>query len=1126
MNARSFLRYIFLTVALLGAVCAGAFPAETYAKSSRLAEGRWIKVRVDKTGMHFIPASTLRSWGFTSPADVRVYGYGGARLSDLLSASTYADDVPPAPAVYTDAGIYFYAVGTVTWLAPDKDGMIVHHLSPWSEAGYYYLSATGEEIPELPRSGSSASGRTQATTFTEAIFHEQDLESPGETGHILVGEDFRYTPRRQFTFALPDRVEGTDVGMNCRFFTNALSSAPTLSFSANGKPLTPSARCPVSSGDSYGDTTQIRRTFSLTGNSLNLEINYSASGTVSRAALDALTVNYTRRLALQGGTLDFATSDAALKLAGATAETRVWDVTEPRSVKAIAAEASADALTWLSDYTGYRRYTAWTPGAAMPCPTMVGQVANQNIHGEETPDMIIVTIAAAREQARRLAALHSGSSDSLKVLIVSPEQVFNEFGSGSGDVNAIRRMAKMFYDRGENGGHRLRFLTLMGRATYDNRHATATLRNAGYETLPIWQSDAGSNESYSFCTDDFLSFLDDDSGLRPGADRQCIAVGRIPCRTTEEATQYVDKLTDYMKKPVSGEWKNKYIVVADDQDNGEHLDQAEKFVSAMEETGRGNEFLYNKIYIDAYEKIGGVTKGARDRMFKLLGEGTAWYCYIGHASIDGWTAEGMLRRADYADMFYYCKLPILYAATCTFSRWDGSLDCGAEMLFNNPSGGIIASICPTRPVYISSNGVFTRQMGRAMMERDEKGRFKTVGEIFMAAKNMQSTDANRLRYVLMGDPALRVPTPSNRLVLTEIAGTALDDAEAQPTLKARQQAVIKGYVADPDGRKLDNFNGLLDLSIYDAEESIETLGRGTDDDPGRVIVFDQQGSRLYTGRDSISGGEFEIKVAMPAEIADNWRPAAINMFALADDGTEAMGQCRRAYVYGHDANAPADDTPPVIENLYLNHESFKNGDAVNESPMVFARVSDDIGINLSQAGVGHTLLLSLDDESSFTDVSDYYQPSADGSPSGTVAYPLEDLTAGNHTLSLRVWDTANNFGKASIEFFVEPGQAPTIFDVYTDVNPASTEANFFVRHNRPDATIEVTVGVYDLLGHLLWSNTKRGRSDMFVSSPMTWDLCDGAGHRVNRGIYLYRATVSCDGETTSSKGRRLAVTGQ
>lgn len=114
MNARSFLRYILLTAAILGAVSAGAFPAETYTKSSRLAEGRWIKVRVDQTGMHFIPASTLRSWGFSTPSDVRVYGYGGARISDLLSASTYADDIPPAPAVYTDAGIYFYAVGPVT----------------------------------------------------------------------------------------------------------------------------------------------------------------------------------------------------------------------------------------------------------------------------------------------------------------------------------------------------------------------------------------------------------------------------------------------------------------------------------------------------------------------------------------------------------------------------------------------------------------------------------------------------------------------------------------------------------------------------------------------------------------------------------------------------------------------------------------------------------------------------------------------------------------------------------------------------------------------------------------------------------------------------------------------------
>jgi hypothetical protein len=49
---------------------------------------------------------------------------------------------------------------------------------------------------------------------------------------------------------------------------------------------------------------------------------------------------------------------------------------------------------------------------------------------------------------------------------------------------------------------------------------------------------------------------------------------------------------------------------------------------------------------------------------------------------------------------------------------------------------------------------------------------------------------------------------------------------------------------------------------------------------------------------------------------------------------------------------------------------------------------------------------------------------------------------------------------------------------------------------------------------------------MFTSSPITWDLTDYGGHRVKRGIYLYRATVSDDnsGDKTATAARRLAVT--
>ena len=232
------------------------------------------------------------------------------------------------------------------------------------------------------------------------------------------------------------------------------------------------------------------------------------------------------------------------------------------------------------------------------------------------------------------------------------------------------------------------------------------------------------------------------------------------------------------------------------------------------------------------------------------------------------------------------------------------------------------------------------------------------------------------------------------------------------------------------------------------------------------------------------------------------------------------------YVYGFDESSLPDTIAPEIEYLYLNHEDFANGDVVNESPMLIAKVSDNVSINLSSAGVGHQMSLRLDGDKNYSDVALYYTPIISDISSGIINYPIDALPDGNHEIRLKVWDTSGNSTEKSLTLQVKQGTIPNMFDVYTDANPAHTETNFYIKHDRPNTMATVTIEVFNLMGQLVWSSTKTAQSDMFISSPINWDLRDLSGRRVNRGIYVYRASISTDGVQYNSSARKLAVAAQ
>ncbi len=1128
-----------LVAALLCVSTLQAFELSHYTEQSVLATGKWVKIGVKESGLYKISSSTLQSWGFSDASKVRIHGYGGNRINDVLSTANYIDDLPQVASEAVADGVVFYAVGPDQWDYTYNNAYYYHkEFSPYTSMGYYFVTEVADaaaiEIPSIGTPG--VAGITEVKSEVQARIHlEQDLVQATEAGPLLVGEDFKSTPSRQFTIETPGRVAGSDVLMECQMVARLVGSASTMSFTVEevAEPFVATDRISATSESGYihASVGVTRHKIKPTGDaSFKLGVKISSSANIEKANLDYLSFAYTRRLEIPAsGMLNFWSNSRGLKAANAASDLRIWDVTVPANISKVNFENNGGSAEWGVTYSGYRNYVAWTPSASIPAPEYVGKVDNQNLHAPgEAVDMVIFTTPKLAEQAKRIADLHE-ANDSLKVAIVDANKVYNEFSSGAADVSGLRKYLKMVYDRGNEAGKPLRFALLLGRTTLDHRNILQSTKNLDYTTMPAWVvrgARLSMTDNDGFSTDDFTAMLEDNSGTALGFDKLSVALVRIPMTSAYDGKEIVDKLYHYVYTSKRSHWKNRIMVLADDEDLGVHLRQTESLVSNILAT-TDQQHLIEKVYLDAYLRSSGQYPEARRDMFTALEEGVTWWFFAGHANNHSWTGEGQLTYKDINSM-YLRNLPFLVAATCDFLRWDSETTSGGEIMYKERYGGVIGMISATRPVYISDNGYFAAALGRAMVSRRD-GRLLTAGEVYQTTKNNilngkgdHVSNTNRLRFVFMGDPAMRISAPDNIVEVLTINGKEVTP-DAQITIAAMSNAVITGRVVSPDRKLLSDFNGTVTVEIFDALKSITTHANGEE---GQEEVFDTQGDKLFIGAATVKNGEFTLTAAMPSMIAENFRPATMMLYAEAtNSNAEAIGANRDFYVFGFEEPAAADTEAPVISMMALNHADFRSGDIVNSAPLLIAQVSDNVGLNLSQTGIGQQMTATIDGNKSYNDVALYYTPSDDPNViGGTINYAFENLTEGVHTLRLRVFDTSGNVAEQTIEFYVDLSQQPQIFDVHTDANPASTEANFYVTHDRPESIVEVRVEVFDMLGRPLWEGASKGMSDMNISAPVTWNLTDSTGRRVPRGIYLYRASIATDSADYKTESRRIAVT--
>ncbi|MCM1153025.1 MAG: type IX secretion system sortase PorU [Muribaculum sp.] len=1122
---RPLLLFLAIILSAVSSLHVLAFDPRIYAESSVLASGKWARVSVSQTGMQFVSNAQLQNLGFSDPSKVNVYGFGGRMISEQLSADM-PDDLPLLPVVRTQRGILFFGVDTMDWerQTSSASAMTWSHIQhAYGLNSYYFISDRAiENVPMADATASVAADAPVLNTFTCRTVHESEIFAPSNSGRNILGEDFRSPTTRNFSFPLPDPADGNATA-RIQFAGGTTSGWDvTIKGSGNSKASRASQNSPL--GSAFMQLLNTEGTFPTDGEKFSLDVTFTGRGGVTIARLDWIEVEWTRSLKLRSGQLhiyDDLTSPRFYRVEGCDESTVVWDVTTPSRPRSVKASLNGSTLTFPAN--GNAEFIVFNPQNGYYAVSPAGAVANQDVHSLPVPDMLIISPSEYFEAGERIAALHR--EQGMVVHNLTPEALYNEFSSGTTDVSAFRKALKMWQDRAGDP-LRISYCLIISRPTYDNKQVTDLVKNCGYPRIPIWQSPTGFSESSSYSTDDFIGMLDDPKGrfaIESSPIR--VAVGRFPVTSLQEAMDAVKKTEDYVRNPIYGAWRNNVMLVAEDGDNGIHLTQAEEVYKALKSKGNGQHLDYERLYLGTYAtELGGTGKthkAAKTRMLNKLEEGVLYWDYIGHANPYFWGYSNFFLWNDMMGLSND-KHPFFYGATCEYTRWDADERSGGEMLWQKSDGGIIASAIATRSVLISSNGPLNRNTGSFVFEPDKDGLPKRMGQFYVEGKNSYLS-SNTLRYCFVGDPALRLAVPTERVVLDSIAGVdiaSISHPADYPQLKARQKVKIAGRVTDVNGNLLNGFNGQIHIRLLDAEKPVTTI----EEDEETRKTYNDRKTMLYTGIANVENGLWSTLMYLPPEIENNYAFGRLTFYANTPDGVEANGSSEQFYVYGYDDTAEEDLTGPDIHTFALNRPDNTDGCVVHTSPMVLASFSDPSGINISDAGIGHKLTLVLDGKKYFEDVNAYYSPDPFDSSAGSISYPMEDITPGAHTLKLVVWDNANNSSSREISFNVNAAITPSIYDLTTDCNPASTSVEFILSTDRPRSKVDCLIEVFDLQGRTVWSKDTETQTDIDSALRMQWNLTDHSGLRVERGIYLYRATITAENGAQTTKTKKLAVT--
>jgi len=1110
-----------------------------YTTKSVLSSGKWAKIRVASEGVYSLTPSFLKSLGFTNPSRVKVYGYGGRPRSEIINTDGdqgHYDDLEEVPLLKRSNDWIFHANGTVAWSAWTYNSTAKRYTSsrkfnPYSSYSYYFVTEGDSAMAFPHEKETTGTVSTELTTFPDHQLIENDAFSWLNSGRNLY-DDYNYANGNVKKYALNLASVDTSEYVSLEVKFSASNSTYTrVQFNMNDEKNDSMSISKISDQYTYAQTADkiVRKRVTGESNTVNIR---SASGV--NAHLDYILANYTRKLRLTGDCLPFTyyqSGTCAFKMSGCTSSTQIWKVGVPGKPTSIVPATLKDGTLEFKLSDNSARYIAVNTGASYPLPEKVGTVANQNLHAEDAYDMVIIVPESGKltSEAERLADYHR-LHDSMRVKVVRADLLYNEFSSGTPDAIAYRKYMKMLYDRAQTEADMPRYLLLFGSCVWDNRMltpATKYLKPENY--LLAWESDDdGVSELNSYVSDDYFGLLGDGEGNSMYTEKIDLGIGRIPVTSAEDARTVVDKTIAYMEGEAVGNWKNDIYMIADDGDENQHMSDADSVVKRIESNYPALQVKH--VYLDAFERVTTATGYTYPKVTSLLKtamrKGALVMNYTGHGAPYCLSHEQVLTLADFKS-FSSANIPMWVVASCELTPFDMLTENIGETSLLSGKGAAIAFYSSSRAAYSSYNRNLNVHYMKYVLGKDAKGARNSIGEAARLAKvalvsdaggGMKDYTSNKLKYALMGDPALVLKIPTYNVVIDKMNGK--DVVAERQTLQAGSIAVVKGHIETADGMLVQDFNGHVTMKLLDNLETIVCRNNPASGDVAHT--YRERTKSLYEGSDSVTKGQFEIKIPIPLDINYSGEAGKISMYAVnAEQTKEANGHEERFNIGGTAPIAEKDSLGPSMF-VYLNSPDFVDGGIVNETPCFHAVLSDSDGINRTGIGLGHDLELIIDGQEQKTYIlNDYYQNDFGSYTSGTVSYLIPTLEEGSHRLFFRAWDTKNHASSTLLNFVVKKGLAPQLVEVKATPNPAGSSTTFVIAYDRPETETSFTVEVFDCFGRSWWTHTEEGTSEGIYT--INWNLTSNSGVYPPDGLYLYKVTISSGESEKVSKTQKLII---